>query len=62
MWEFESFPGYYVFNGLLFVLQGLHIFWFYLISKMAVGLFMGTEIADTRSDSESDGEENEKEK
>ena len=30
------FPSYYIFNGLLFILQVLHVIWFYMIAKMAV--------------------------
>uniref|UniRef100_A0A1B6IBE6 TLC domain-containing protein n=1 Tax=Homalodisca liturata TaxID=320908 RepID=A0A1B6IBE6_9HEMI len=29
------FPAYYIFNGLLFLLLGLHLFWTYLIVKIA---------------------------
>lgn len=34
MEEFQPFFGYYFFNGLLLVLQGLHIFWAWLILRM----------------------------
>uniref|UniRef100_A0A4W4F7H9 TLC domain-containing protein n=1 Tax=Electrophorus electricus TaxID=8005 RepID=A0A4W4F7H9_ELEEL len=30
----QIFPGYYFFNGLLLVLQALHVFWAYLILRM----------------------------
>lgn len=30
------FPAYYVFNGLLIILQILHYFWFYLICRVAI--------------------------
>jgi len=49
---FSAFPAYYLFNGLLFTLQILHVFWFYLIGKMAWGLVGGNEVEDTRSSAE----------
>ena len=63
MWIFSPFPGYYLFNFLLMVLQVLHIFWFYLIVKMAFRLMSGNQVEDSRSDSEeSDPEEDSKDK
>ena len=50
--DFELFPGYYVFNSLLFILLGLHIFWFYLIVDMALKLVKGSDINDSRSEDE----------
>ena len=44
--------GYYIFNGLLFILQILHIIWFSLIAKMAIGMMRGKEVEDTRSSDE----------
>ena len=52
MRSFEPFFGYYVFNGLLFILQILHIIWFSLIVKMALGMLGGKEVEDTRSSDE----------
>lgn len=57
MWLYKPFPGYYLFNGLLLVLQFLHIFWFYLIAKMAIRLMTGNQVEDSRSDDESEEEE-----
>jgi hypothetical protein len=52
MWLYSPFPGYYLLNALLFVLQMLHIYWFYLIVKMAMRLISGQQVEDSRSDSE----------
>ncbi|XP_005094083.1 ceramide synthase 2 [Aplysia californica] len=50
-----TFPAYWFFNGLLFVLQMLHILWTYLILSIAFQKFtLGTIEKDIRS--ESDGE------
>jgi len=47
------FPAYYVFNGLLILLQILHCFWFYLICRVARSAFKtGKVTKDERSDSE----------
>ncbi|KAL0966642.1 hypothetical protein UPYG_G00297780 [Umbra pygmaea] len=55
---FEPFAGYYFFNFLLMVLQGLHVFWAMLILRMAYKfLFFGKLDKDERSDEESDPEE-----
>ncbi|XP_072924721.1 ceramide synthase 4a isoform X1 [Hemitrygon akajei] len=58
---FQPFFGYYFFNLLLMVLQVLHIFWAYLILRMAVKfVFVGKIEKDERSDvDESDGTEEE---
>ncbi|CAF0957648.1 unnamed protein product [Adineta ricciae] len=52
------FPAYYVFNGLLILLQILHYFWFYLICQVAMSALKAGKVRkDERSDSEdSDGE------
>jgi len=50
--HYQPFPGYYIFNGLLMVLQVLHIIWFSLIAKMAIGLLSGKEVEDSRSSEE----------
>ncbi|KAI4886856.1 hypothetical protein NFI96_021437, partial [Prochilodus magdalenae] len=50
---YPPFFGYYFFNGLLMVLQCLHIFWFALILRMAVKFLPGNHIVeDERSDRE----------
>ena len=33
------FPAFYIFNGLLILLQILHYFWFYLICQVAISAF-----------------------
>ena len=39
---FQPFLGYYFFNVLLMVLQALHVFWAYLILRMAYKfIFLG---------------------
>ena len=45
-------PGYPLFAGLLLILQGLHIFWFYLILKMIPSLLSTGIQKDERSDDE----------
>lgn len=47
-------PGYYIITGLFFALLGLHIFWYYLISRMIIKLFSGGISKDVRSDDEDD--------
>ncbi|XP_060760924.1 ceramide synthase 2a isoform X3 [Neoarius graeffei] len=50
---YPPFFGYYFFNGLLLVLQCLHIFWFALILRMAIKFLPGNHIVeDERSDRE----------
>ena len=47
--------GYKAFLGMLSVLQCLHVFWFYLISKMVVGLILTAGVEkDVRSDDDED--------
>ncbi|KAJ8354854.1 hypothetical protein SKAU_G00224210 [Synaphobranchus kaupii] len=63
---YRPFFGYYFFNGLLLVLQCLHVFWAALIVRMAVGFLTNNEtVEDERSDrdetDESGEEEEEKE-
>ncbi|KAI1901531.1 hypothetical protein AGOR_G00035380 [Albula goreensis] len=61
---YPPFFGYYFFNGLLFVLQCLHIFWAVLILRMAIKFLPGNEIVeDERSDrDETDDSEEEGDK
>lgn len=49
-------PGYPVFAGLLLILQGLHIFWFYLILKMIPSLLSTGIQKDERSDDEAESD------
>ncbi|XP_010863806.1 ceramide synthase 2 [Esox lucius] len=50
---YPPFFGFYFFNGLLFVLQCLHIFWAGLILRMAIKFLPGNDIVeDERSDRE----------
>ncbi|TMS10423.1 Ceramide synthase 2 [Larimichthys crocea] len=63
---YEPFFGYYFFNGLLMVLQCLHIFWAVLIIRIAVRFLTNNEkVDDERSDKdetdESEDEEEEEE-
>ncbi|KAM8939351.1 ceramide synthase 2-like [Pelodytes ibericus] len=61
---FQPFFGYYFFNVLLMILQILHVFWAYMILRMAYRFtFVGTVENDVRSDieeSEESGQENDK--
>ena len=51
MWLYSPYPGYYFFNLLLAVLQGLHCFWAYIIIAMAVRMArVGKLEKDARSD------------
>uniref|UniRef100_A0A3Q1GUE3 Ceramide synthase 2-like n=1 Tax=Acanthochromis polyacanthus TaxID=80966 RepID=A0A3Q1GUE3_9TELE len=59
---FEPFAGYYFFNILLMVLQGLHIFWAGLIIRMVYKFLKGKLEKDERSDEESEIEEEELDK
>lgn len=55
---FSPYPGYYFFNGLLLVLQALHIFWAWLILRMVHKfVFLGKVERDERSDDESEPDE-----
>ncbi|XP_051948865.1 ceramide synthase 2-like [Xyrauchen texanus] len=59
---YPPFFGYYFFNGLLFVLQCLHIFWAVLILRMAIKFLPGNNIVeDERSDREETDSEDEEE-
>uniref|UniRef100_F6S925 TLC domain-containing protein n=1 Tax=Ciona intestinalis TaxID=7719 RepID=F6S925_CIOIN len=60
-WVLEPFPGYYLFNALLVILQLLHVFWAVIIVKMAIRMIrVGTVEKDARSDvEESDEDEQE---
>ncbi len=49
--------GCSTFIGLLFALQFLHVFWFYLIARMVYKLAMGTMQDDERSDNEEELEQ-----
>uniref|UniRef100_A0A8P4GLM9 Ceramide synthase 2a n=1 Tax=Dicentrarchus labrax TaxID=13489 RepID=A0A8P4GLM9_DICLA len=50
---YPPFPGFYFFNGLMLVLQTLHIFWAVLILRMVVKFLPGNDIVeDERSDKE----------
>jgi hypothetical protein len=52
------FPAFYVFNGLLILLQILHYFWFYLICQVAISAFKAGKVTkDERSDSEESDDE-----
>lgn len=48
-----EFPAYKIFNGFLFVLQVLHIIWFYMICRVAYkAIAMGKVDKDDRSESD----------
>jgi hypothetical protein len=47
-----GFPAYYLFNSLLYILQILHILWFYVILKVAYNSFTGKSVKDDRSESD----------
>ena len=49
--------GFWLFSSLLVVLQGLHVFWFYLIAKMLYRLFTTGIEKDERSDDDESEEE-----
>uniref|UniRef100_UPI00358FB63C ceramide synthase 2 n=1 Tax=Myxine glutinosa TaxID=7769 RepID=UPI00358FB63C len=59
--SYEPFFGYYFFNGMLLLLQSLHIFWAFLILRMLHHfVFVGPLEKDERSDAdESEGPEDE---
>ena len=38
------FPAFYIFNGLLILLQVLHYFWFYLICQVAISAFKAGKV------------------
>uniref|UniRef100_A0A3P8SJI6 Ceramide synthase 2a n=1 Tax=Amphiprion percula TaxID=161767 RepID=A0A3P8SJI6_AMPPE len=57
---YPPFIGFYFFNGLLFVLQILHIFWAGLILRMVIKFLPGNDIVeDERSDKEETESEDE---
>ncbi|XP_056098654.1 ceramide synthase 4a isoform X1 [Rhinichthys klamathensis goyatoka] len=57
---FLPYSGYYFLNGLLLVLQALHIFWAWLILRMVHKfVFLGKVERDERSDEESEVDEDE---
>uniref|UniRef100_A0A672G5I9 Ceramide synthase 2-like n=1 Tax=Salarias fasciatus TaxID=181472 RepID=A0A672G5I9_SALFA len=59
---YRPFIGFYFFNGLLLVLQVLHIFWAVLILRMVVKFLPGNDIVeDERSDKEETESEDEDE-
>ncbi|KAK6634841.1 hypothetical protein RUM44_000088 [Polyplax serrata] len=54
----DMFPAYYIFNSLLFLLLTLHIFWTYLILKIAYNsLLVGKMEGDIRSSSDEEIED-----
>ncbi|CAL8247273.1 unnamed protein product [Lota lota] len=60
---YKPFFGYYFLNGLMFVLQLLHIFWAVLIIRMAIRFLTTNEkVDDERSDKEETDESEEEEK
>lgn len=58
-WEIIGpYQSWWLLNGLLLVLQVLHIIWFYLIARIAIkAIFKGKVSKDDRSDIESSSEE-----
>ncbi|XP_068459335.1 ceramide synthase 2 [Clinocottus analis] len=60
--EFAPFFGYYFFNGMLLVLQILHLYWAVLISRMAYKCIFSKLEGDDRSDEEEDDSDSPKEK
>ncbi|XP_008276023.1 ceramide synthase 5-like [Stegastes partitus] len=58
-WEIVGpYRAWWLFNGLLLVLQTLHIIWFYLIARIAIkAIFKGKVSKDDRSDIESSSDE-----
>ncbi|XP_015677522.1 ceramide synthase 2 [Protobothrops mucrosquamatus] len=47
---YPPFFGYYFFNGMMVILQCLHVFWAYLIIRMAQKFITGKTVEDERSD------------
>jgi len=61
--EYSVFPAYYIFNGLLCILQCLHVMWTYLLFKAIHRAMTKSEsIDDIRSDTEEESEEYESSK
>ncbi|XP_041702697.1 ceramide synthase 5-like isoform X2 [Coregonus clupeaformis] len=58
-WEIIGpYRSWWLLNGLLLVLQTLHVIWFYLIARIAIkAIFKGKVAKDDRSDIESSSEE-----
>uniref|UniRef100_A0A8D3AEE1 Ceramide synthase 5 n=1 Tax=Scophthalmus maximus TaxID=52904 RepID=A0A8D3AEE1_SCOMX len=58
-WEIAGpYQCWWLFNGLLLVLQTLHIIWFYLIARIAIkAIFKGKVAKDDRSDIDSSSDE-----
>ncbi|KAL3064444.1 hypothetical protein OYC64_000665 [Pagothenia borchgrevinki] len=58
-WEIVGpYQAWWLLNGLLLVLQTLHIIWFYLIARIAIkAIFKGKVAKDDRSDIESSSDE-----
>ncbi|TMS18247.1 Ceramide synthase 2 [Larimichthys crocea] len=57
---YPPFFGFYFFNGLMFVLQALHVFWAGLILRMVIKFLPGNDIVeDERSDKEETESEDE---
>ncbi|XP_041801511.1 ceramide synthase 5-like [Chelmon rostratus] len=58
-WEIVGpYQAWWLLNGLLLVLQALHIIWFYLIARIAIkAIFKGKVSKDDRSDIESSSDE-----
>uniref|UniRef100_A0A667Y0S6 Ceramide synthase 5 n=1 Tax=Myripristis murdjan TaxID=586833 RepID=A0A667Y0S6_9TELE len=58
-WEIVGpYQSWWLLNGLLLVLQALHVIWFYLITRIAVkAIFRGKVSKDERSDVESSSDE-----
>ncbi|CAL8259128.1 ceramide synthase 5 [Gadus morhua] len=58
-WEIVGpYQSWWLLNGLLLVLQVLHVIWFYLIARIAIkALFKGKVAKDDRSDIESSSED-----
>ena len=49
------FPAYYLFNVLLYILQVMHLIWFYMIVRIAYkAITVGTVDKDDRSESDFD--------
>jgi hypothetical protein len=49
-------------TGLLTVLYPIHLFWFFLIVKVAIRTVLGSSVSDARSDSDEEDEPNVKKK
>ena len=47
----DMFPAYYLFNFLLYILQVMHVIWFYMILRIAYKALNKGKIEDIRSES-----------